>query len=167
MKKLRVIFTGLAITSALGLVDCSSIGHDWSKDAASYSADRAPVWNRSGEMAVDLQDRVVSATAEYDRFLIFTTKNESYNGATNTISSVSLDGLGTYAAYKATTDANADGIYVIRSKRESSGFPLLNLWRTEKVTVWGMPFKYKFLGIMDEKRADEKRKQGGGSIFGF
>ena len=165
MKKLRVIFTSLAITSALGLVNCSSIGHDWSKDGLSYSADRAPVWNRSGEMAVDLQDRVVSATAEYDRFLIFTTKNESYNGATNTITSVGLDGLANYAAYKATTDANADGIYVIRAKREATGF--LYLWRNEKVTVWGMPFKYKFLGIMDEKRADEKRKQGGKSIFGF
>lgn len=156
----------IMLVAAMTLAGCTATGKDYSKDTASYDTERTKVWNRYGEMSVEVENKVVTATAEYSRFLIFTTKNDSYSGATNAISATALGGLANFAAFKAAKDAGADGIYVVRTKHEASGF--LGITSNHKVTVWGMPFKYKFLGLMDEKRADERRHViGNSSAFGF
>ncbi len=158
---LALVLAGILVVSG-----CSVTGKDHGREWAKYSTERSQIWNRYGEMAVELDNKVVMATAEYKRFLIFTTKNESYGGATNVIAATHLGGLGNFAAFKAAKDAGADGIYVVRAKQESSGF--LGITANVKVTVWGMPFKYKFLGLMDPKRADERRHiEAKSSIFPF
>ena len=160
------ITLALVLMVMLVLSGCTATGKDFGHDNARYGTERSTIWNRYGEMAVDLDNKIVQATAEYSRFLIFTTKNESYGGATNVIAGSGLGGLANFAAFKAAKDAGADGLYVVRVKQENSGF--LGLTAKANVTVWGMPFKYKFLGLMDEKRADERRHiEAKGSLFGF
>ena len=129
------------------------------QEEAALVAENQGLWTRPSEVGFKLGDEI-TGTAVSTRVLGFNV-GEAKN-ARNILNFGVIDGTGArlsstgqFAAYKAVTDAKAEGIYVTRVQVESKG--VLVFWTTETVTVYGRALTLTDYGPVDQERADEWR----------
>ena len=127
-------------------------------DKTNLRAENHTVWTRPTEVGFQLGGEI-SASATARRVLGFNV-GESKPGSSvlavfAPFSGAKLSPVGSFAAYKAVTDARAEGIYVTRVETESSGFLFFS--NNETVTVYGRALTMKDYGPIKEARADRWR----------
>ena len=128
---------------------------------AALQAQNHGLWTRPTEVGFKMGDEI-SATAKATSVLGFQTGESKSGGfGLSMITSAlggtgaSLSGTGEFAAYKAVTEAGAEGIYVTRVESSNHGF--LFFWKNEKVTVYGRALTMHSYGPVKEARADDWR----------
>lgn len=129
------------------------------QNGTSLSAERHGMWTRPSEVGFKMGGEI-GASATASRVLGF---NVGESKPATSVAAVlgpltgarKLDNNAGFAAYKAVQDNGAEGIYVTRIERESSGF--LFFYRKQTVTVYGRALTLADYGPITEKRADQWR----------
>ncbi len=127
---------------------------------ASLAVEAHGMWTRPTEVGYAMGGEI-SATAEARRILGFNV-GESKPGGVSVAAILSPltggDGLGaveSFAAYKAVTEARAEGIYVTRIETDRNGF--LFFFNRQTVTIYGRALTLEDYGPVEEARADRWR----------
>ena len=153
----------LALAASLSLaVGCASNSRKVKlANEAALQAQNHGLWTRPTEIGFKMGGEI-SAQATSRSILLFQVgESKNAGGGLSIITSglggtgAALSGTGEYAAYKAVTEAGAEGIYVTRVETETNGF--LFFWKTQKVTVYGRQLTMHDYGPIEQERADDWR----------
>ena len=130
---------------------------------ASVAAESMGMWTRPTEVGFTLGEEI-SGTAISNRVIGFNVGESKPAGSVAAVlgpllgsgpGNTALSATESFAAFKAVTEAEAEGIYITRIESESRGF--LFLYRTNKVTVHGRALHIEDYGAITQDRADEWR----------
>lgn len=129
-------------------------------EATRMVAEDHRLWTRPTEVGYEMGGEI-AGTATARKVLFIFNVGESKPPQTEFLAVLTgggagLDNTGSFAAYKAVSEAQVEGIYVTRVETDSvTGF--LGLWSTETVTLYGRALKLKSYGPISEERADQWR----------
>jgi len=130
-------------------------------EATSMTAEDHRLWTRPTEVGYEMGGEI-AGTATSRKILFIFNIGESKPPTTDVLAVVGggggagLGSVGSFAAYKAVSEAQVEGIYVTRLESDSTtGF--LGLWSSTTVTLYGRALKLKSYGPISEDRADQWR----------